>query len=423
MASSSLPAPTEEGALGWNFLFSEGSGGPRRRRSQVFQAGCHSLRPWAGSGLSRSGLAGHWWRALRDSSRPTPGAQARRSRHTRPRPRPGPSPRPSPWAWPPASAGPEHGAGAGCRRTAAAGSGPPPAAAPSASATRWTCTAPRPTAPPPPCRPPCALRASSRRGRRRCALAARGLHRPAGAPACCWTPAPAPRPPRHPRRPRVGSWARTQSRAGSPRPARAGSPQPAPGRPGTAAHQHDVPGGEPPGAGGRGRGRGRGGAGAGPRGQLRLPAGRLALEQPALAGAARRRQAQRPEPRRGLSALRKSFSFRLRRVGIRRAESGCCPARAPAATATPAPWAPSPAAATCCWAPRPRAAPEAGRPRTAAGLWRLLTSRFRRREPASAPAPSEPLWSRRAAAAPNSWARRAVEAPGPGVILSRWNRA
>ncbi|XP_032954609.1 arf-GAP with GTPase, ANK repeat and PH domain-containing protein 3 isoform X5 [Rhinolophus ferrumequinum] len=44
----------------------------------------------------------------------------------------------------------------------------------------------------------------------------------------------------------------------------------------------------------------------------------------------------------------------------------------------------------------PRAVPHSGRPRAAAGLWKLLTSRFRRREPA----PTEPLWSRRAAVDP-----------------------
>ncbi|XP_019510912.1 PREDICTED: arf-GAP with GTPase, ANK repeat and PH domain-containing protein 3 isoform X2 [Hipposideros armiger] len=44
--------------------------------------------------------------------------------------------------------------------------------------------------------------------------------------------------------------------------------------------------------------------------------------------------------------------------------------------------------------------PEPGRPRSAAGLWKLLTSRFRRREPAREPAPTEPLWSRRAAEDP-----------------------
>ena len=107
-----------------------------------------------------------------------------------------------------------------------------------------------------------------------------------------------------------------------------------------------------------------------------------------------------PGPRRGLSALRKSFSFRLRRgQEIRRAESGLLPrARTRSDGDASSLGAFSSRRDLLLGAEAPRAAPEPGRPRTATGLWRLLTSRFRRREPA--PAPSEPLWSRRAAAAP-----------------------
>ncbi|XP_054350981.1 arf-GAP with GTPase, ANK repeat and PH domain-containing protein 3 isoform X3 [Pongo pygmaeus] len=105
-------------------------------------------------------------------------------------------------------------------------------------------------------------------------------------------------------------------------------------------------------------------------------------------------------PRRGLAALRKSFSFRLRRgQEVRRSESGLL-ARPPRARTRSDGDAGSlgafPSRRDLLGADAPRAAPEPGRPRTAAGLWRLLTSRFRRREPAPAP----PLWSRRAAAAP-----------------------
>ncbi|XP_012517555.1 PREDICTED: arf-GAP with GTPase, ANK repeat and PH domain-containing protein 3 isoform X3 [Propithecus coquereli] len=104
-------------------------------------------------------------------------------------------------------------------------------------------------------------------------------------------------------------------------------------------------------------------------------------------------------PRRGLSALRKSFSFRLRRgQEIRRSESGLL-ARPPRARTRSDGDASSlgafPSRRDLLGSEAPRAAPEPGRPR-AAGLWRLLTSRFRRREPA----PAAPLWSRRAAAAP-----------------------
>ncbi|KAM4874729.1 arf-GAP with GTPase, ANK repeat and PH domain-containing protein 3 isoform 4-T4 [Thomomys bottae] len=107
-------------------------------------------------------------------------------------------------------------------------------------------------------------------------------------------------------------------------------------------------------------------------------------------------------PRRGLSALRKSFSFRLRRgQEIRRAESGLL-ARPPARVRTRSDGDASSLGAFPCrrdllGAEGPRAPPEPGRPRAAAGLWKLLTNRFRRREPAPA-APA--LWSRRAAAPP-----------------------
>nr|XP_051692918.1 arf-GAP with GTPase, ANK repeat and PH domain-containing protein 3 isoform X1 [Oryctolagus cuniculus] len=105
-------------------------------------------------------------------------------------------------------------------------------------------------------------------------------------------------------------------------------------------------------------------------------------------------------PRRGLSALRKSFSFRLRRgQEIRRSESGLL-ARPPRARTRSDGDTGSlgafPSRRDLLGAEAPRAAPEPGRPRTAASLWKLLTSRFRRREPA----PPAPLWSRRAAAAP-----------------------
>ncbi|XP_039086634.1 arf-GAP with GTPase, ANK repeat and PH domain-containing protein 3 isoform X5 [Hyaena hyaena] len=107
-----------------------------------------------------------------------------------------------------------------------------------------------------------------------------------------------------------------------------------------------------------------------------------------------------PSPRRGLSALRKSFSFRLRRgQEIRRAESGLLPRARTRSDGDASSLGAFPSRRDLLLgAEAPRAAPEPGRPRTAAGLWRLLTSRFRRREPA--PAPAEPLWSRRAAAAP-----------------------
>ncbi|XP_037371699.1 arf-GAP with GTPase, ANK repeat and PH domain-containing protein 3 isoform X2 [Talpa occidentalis] len=98
-----------------------------------------------------------------------------------------------------------------------------------------------------------------------------------------------------------------------------------------------------------------------------------------------------PSARRGLQALRKSFSFRLRRgQELRRAESGPLP-RARTRSDGDA------AALGALGGPRPAPAP--ARPR-AAGLWALLASRFRRRAPPAPPAPPAPLWSRRAAAAP-----------------------
>ncbi|XP_054940674.1 arf-GAP with GTPase, ANK repeat and PH domain-containing protein 3 [Physeter macrocephalus] len=123
-----------------------------------------------------------------------------------------------------------------------------------------------------------------------------------------------------------------------------------------------------------------------------------------------------PGPRRGLSALRKSFSFRLRRgQEIRRAESGLLPrARTRSDGDASSLGAFSSRRDLLLGAEAPSAAPEPGRPRTAAGLWRLLTSRFRRREPAPAPAPSEPLWSRRAAAAPGL-----LGAPGDSFVNSQ----
>nr|XP_021515005.1 arf-GAP with GTPase, ANK repeat and PH domain-containing protein 3 isoform X3 [Meriones unguiculatus] len=105
-------------------------------------------------------------------------------------------------------------------------------------------------------------------------------------------------------------------------------------------------------------------------------------------------------PRRGLSALRKSFSFRLRRgQEIRRSESGLL-ARPPRARTRSDGDASSlgtfPSRRDLLGADAPCAPPEPGRPRAAASLWKLLTNRFRRREPA----PAAPLWSRRAAGAP-----------------------
>ncbi|XP_012933486.1 arf-GAP with GTPase, ANK repeat and PH domain-containing protein 3 isoform X7 [Heterocephalus glaber] len=96
--------------------------------------------------------------------------------------------------------------------------------------------------------------------------------------------------------------------------------------------------------------------------------------------------------RRGLSALRKSFSFRLRRgQEIRRSESGLL-ARPPRARTRSDGDASSlgafPSRRDLLGAETQRATPEPGRPRAAASLWKLLTSRFRRREPVS-------LWGRR----------------------------
>nr|XP_023420736.1 arf-GAP with GTPase, ANK repeat and PH domain-containing protein 3 isoform X2 [Cavia porcellus] len=92
-------------------------------------------------------------------------------------------------------------------------------------------------------------------------------------------------------------------------------------------------------------------------------------------------------PRRGLSALKKSFSFRLRRgQEIRRSESGLL-ARPPR-TRTRSDGDTSslgafPSRRDLLGTEAPRATPEPCRPRAAASLWRLLTSRFRRREPSS----------------------------------------
>ncbi|XP_036885432.1 arf-GAP with GTPase, ANK repeat and PH domain-containing protein 3 isoform X3 [Sturnira hondurensis] len=109
-----------------------------------------------------------------------------------------------------------------------------------------------------------------------------------------------------------------------------------------------------------------------------------------------------PSPRRGLSALRKSFSFRLRRgQEIRRAESGLLPRARTRSDGDASSLGAFPSRRDLLLgAEAPRGAPEPGRPRSAAGLWKLLTSRFRRRDPPPEPAPAEPLWSRRAAMAP-----------------------
>uniref|UniRef100_A0A671FV22 ArfGAP with GTPase domain, ankyrin repeat and PH domain 3 n=2 Tax=Rhinolophus ferrumequinum TaxID=59479 RepID=A0A671FV22_RHIFE len=105
-----------------------------------------------------------------------------------------------------------------------------------------------------------------------------------------------------------------------------------------------------------------------------------------------------PGPRRGLSALRKSFSFRLRRgQEIRRAESGLLPRARTRSDGDASSLGAFPSRRDLLMGTEaPRAVPHSGRPRAAAGLWKLLTSRFRRREPA----PTEPLWSRRAAVDP-----------------------
>lgn len=127
-----------------------------------------------------------------------------------------------------------------------------------------------------------------------------------------------------------------------------------------------------------------------------------------------------PGPRRGLSALRKSFSFRLRRgQEIRRAESGLLPRARTRSDGDAGSLGAFPSRRDLLLgAEAPRAAaPEPGRPRSAAGLWRLLTSRFRRREPA----PAEPLWSRRAAPAPGLLGAQSGKArSGAGEVLSGW---
>ncbi|XP_045693696.1 arf-GAP with GTPase, ANK repeat and PH domain-containing protein 3 isoform X2 [Phyllostomus hastatus] len=109
-----------------------------------------------------------------------------------------------------------------------------------------------------------------------------------------------------------------------------------------------------------------------------------------------------PSPRRGLSALRKSFSFRLRRgQEIRRSESGLLPRVRTRSDGDASSLGAFPSRRDLLLgAEAPRGAPEPGRPRSAAGLWKLLTSRFRRRDPPPEPPPAEPLWSRRAAMAP-----------------------
>ncbi|XP_066094023.1 arf-GAP with GTPase, ANK repeat and PH domain-containing protein 3 isoform X2 [Saccopteryx bilineata] len=108
-----------------------------------------------------------------------------------------------------------------------------------------------------------------------------------------------------------------------------------------------------------------------------------------------------PGPRRGLAALRKSFSFRLRRgQEIRRTESGLLPRARTRSDGDAGALDAFPRRDLLLGAEAPRAAPKAGRPRSAAGLWKLLTGRFRRRELVPEPLPAEPLWSRRAAAAP-----------------------
>lgn len=124
-----------------------------------------------------------------------------------------------------------------------------------------------------------------------------------------------------------------------------------------------------------------------------------------------------PGPRRGLSALRKSFSFRLRRgQEIRRAESGLLPRARTRSDGDASSLGAFPSRRDLLLGGEaPRSAPESGRPRSAAGLWKLLTSRFRRREPAPEPVPAEPLWSRRAAAAP-----RLLGAPSGKGASSAW---
>ncbi|XP_051818947.1 arf-GAP with GTPase, ANK repeat and PH domain-containing protein 3 isoform X2 [Antechinus flavipes] len=110
-------------------------------------------------------------------------------------------------------------------------------------------------------------------------------------------------------------------------------------------------------------------------------------------------------PRKGFSALRKSFSFRLRRgQEIRRSESGLLP-RARVRTKSDGDASSLhafPSRRDLLYPEGRQAAPDSTRPSTGASLWKLLTSRFRRRESGSSAASlaREPLWSRRAATAP-----------------------
>ncbi|XP_072508312.1 arf-GAP with GTPase, ANK repeat and PH domain-containing protein 3 isoform X4 [Notamacropus eugenii] len=110
-------------------------------------------------------------------------------------------------------------------------------------------------------------------------------------------------------------------------------------------------------------------------------------------------------PRKGFSALRKSFSFRLRRgQEIRRSESGLLP-RARVRTKSDGDASSLhafPSRRDLLYPEGRQVAPDSTRSSTGASLWKLLTSRFRRRETGSSGAslPREPLWSRRAATAP-----------------------
>ncbi|XP_036616833.1 arf-GAP with GTPase, ANK repeat and PH domain-containing protein 3 isoform X5 [Trichosurus vulpecula] len=110
-------------------------------------------------------------------------------------------------------------------------------------------------------------------------------------------------------------------------------------------------------------------------------------------------------PRKGFSALRKSFSFRLRRgQEIRRSESGLLP-RARVRTKSDGDASSLhafPSRRDLLYPEGRQVAPDSTRPSTGASLWKLLTSRFRRRESGSSGTslPREPLWSRRAATAP-----------------------
>ncbi|KAM9186185.1 arf-GAP with GTPase, ANK repeat and PH domain-containing protein 3 isoform 4-T4 [Dugong dugon] len=110
-------------------------------------------------------------------------------------------------------------------------------------------------------------------------------------------------------------------------------------------------------------------------------------------------------PRRGLSALGKSFSFRLRRgQEVRRAEPEAGPLPEPPRARTR-----SDGDASSLHAGTVRCdllGPDLRRPRTAAGLWRLLAGRFRRSATAA------PLWRRRATTAPLLLGGQSA-APGP----------